>query len=367
MPKNKSAKQSLRSKDLNTTMEELLAALVSKNLNLISGQEVTGKVISLDKREIILDLGVKSEGVILSRDIPQNILAAAKIGDIIKAYVERPENENGQVLLTYERQTKQTREKPSLRWNKFIQAKNQTLELKAAVVEINRGGLILEVDGVRGFLPGSQIGVNFIKQVIPDMDLIGKELIVSVIEIDERSNRLIFSQKRKPDSAKEIDKFKPGEKKKIKITANLAFAAFAQVDDSFGIIFPQEISWQKVEDPATVLKVGEEVEANILSVDNDLGRLTLSIRQAQKDPFTDNSKNYQIDETVSATVAAITQIGVIFNLADGLEGFMPSSKLTGVNYEVGQKVNVRVDSIDSQRRKINLSPFLTTTKGLIYK
>lgn len=357
-----------KSANSNSTMEKLLASLSDKTLSLATGQEIEGRVVFLDKKEIILDLGTKSEGIILSKDIPHNILSSLKVGDTIKAYVAKAENENGQVSLTYDRpQSKTSRERSSFVWNKFLSAKNQNSLLKGTIIEGNYGGFILEVDGVRGFLPGSQIAASLIKKAVQAGDLIGQELIVSVIEIDQRNNRLIFSQKAKTTATGGLSKFKVGQKVQAKILSNLPFATFAQTEDAFAIIFPQEISWQRSEDPSAILKVGQEIEAIILSLDEDLSRLTLSVRQAQEDPFIESSKKYQTEDTVTTTVVATSPIGITFTLEDGLEGFMPSSKLGGTNYELGQKVSCLVDNIDHQRRKILLSPFLTTTKGLIYK
>lgn len=357
-------------------MEELLASLDSQTLSLQFAQEIEGTVVAILDKEVVLDLGTKSEGILPKKDLTPEQLKSLKVGDKFKSYVAQVENEFGQTILSVH---KQFARRPSfgrsrgrnIDWSRFTQVMNQNSKLSGNVVEVNKGGLILEVEGTRGFLPGSQIGIDALGKLVgAGNDIVGQNLQAQVIEIDQNNNRLIFSQKgmATDEVKKKLDHYKTGEGiSDAKMVAVYPFGAVAEFSGLFFIIYPQDIAWEKTEDPTAVLKVGDEVSGKILSVDKDYGRITLSLKAAKEDPFTKVAESFQADDVVSATVSAVSAQGVAFTLKDGIEGFMPSSKMGSGTYEVGQKINCLVDSVDTNRRRVNLVPMLTSTEGLIYK
>lgn len=267
----------------NTTMEALLASLEKKPLNLRRGQEVAGKVTAILSSDIIIDLGTKAEGILPRRDLTLDELDSIKVDDTIKAFVVQPESESGQVSLSKSRPFGTTALSTKLkRWQRFINALKNNASLKGRVIEQNKGGLLVEVDEVRGFLPASLTNPKWQNDL---SQLLGESVEVKVSEVDATKNRLIFSQ------------------------TNLVFDELVQ--------------------------------------------------------------DLQVDDIVKGRVGQITSLGVFVKLDNGLEGLIHSAKLATsgqlIDYKIGQEISCTVDEIDKERKRINLSPFITTTKGLIYK
>lgn len=385
-------------------MEELLASQSSESKPLIlhRGQEVEGEIVAINEKEITLDLGSKSEGIISTREAPN--LTELKIGSKLKAYVYMQENENGQTVLSWQKQAPRLdSDRGRFRdggqrggrsgrgrgpdWAKFTNALNQKTKLQGKVTEVNRGGLIVEVSGVRGFLPNSQVGFELLSKSgagplrlasgEAGMDnLIGQDLTVTVIEIDADNNKLIFSERGQvsSDTMALLKKFKNGQKVAGKIVAILPFGLVMSVKDEKGIgtveglVFISDVAWEKIDDLQAKFSVGQELEVVVASLDEELGRLNLSIKHLSEDPFAKLAEKYPIDEVVKGTVSEVSDKGVIIQLEDGMEGFLPAGKISpDTVYEAGKTVTALVDSVDAQKRKILLAPLVTSTAGLIYK
>lgn len=350
-------------------MEELLASQNKKLITLTRGQQIEGEVIAITDREITLDLGAKSEGIIPVREIPQDKLTNLKLGDKIKTYVLWPENESNQVSLAINQPIKTYGK--GIPWAKFLQASGQKTKLQGKVVEVNKGGLIVDVGGTRGFLPNSQVGFELLTKSANGMDdLIGRLITVTISEIDQNNNKLIFSQRGQvsDEVRKKLAEFEKGSQEKGKIVAILPFGLVVDIKGSEGLVFISDISWDKVEDLSKMYKAGLEIEVKVLGFDEDLGRLNLSIKHLSEDPFAKLIEQFPADEVVKGVVNEVTNSGVVFKLDQNAEGLLPSSKMDpNVNYEVGKSMSVLVDSVDLQRRRINLTPFITSTEGLIYK
>lgn len=384
------------------TMEELLASQSAQNKLLIlhRGQEVEGVVISITDKEITLDLGAKSEGVMSTRDFSPQQLSDLKVGSKLKAYVYMTENEHGQILLSLQKQVSAGRFEgsgkagsrgfrskggKSVAWSKFTQAQSQKSKLQGKVTEVNKGGLLVEVSGVRGFLPNSQVGFELLSKSGEGMDdLIGQDLTVTVIEVSPENNKLIFSERGQvsKETLAGLKEFKAGQKVKGKIVAILPFGLVMSVKGKTsaseaveGLVFISDVSWEKIDDLQSQFTIGQELEVLVSSLDEELGRLNLSIKQLTEDPFTKLAEKYPVDEVVKGTVSAVSEKGVTVELEDpaegeasGIEGFLPASKMDhSITYEKGNVATWLVDSVDLQRRKINLAPFVTSTAGLIYK
>lgn len=375
------------------TMEELLASQPQKLTTLYRGKEVEGKVVSISNKEITLDLGTKSEGVIQSRDIPATKLKDLKIGDKLKVFISMPENENGQAVLSLERSLDFARDRQdhlrggksrggrsrnepsrggrSISWSKLLQAQHQKSKLQGKVLEINKGGLIVDVGSSRGFLPNSQVGFELLSKASKGMeDLIGQNLTVTIIEIDQNNNKLIFSQRGQvsKEVKEKLTGFKKDQKTKGKIVAILPFGLVVDVFGVEGLVFISDVSWERVEDLSKTYTTDQEVEVLVLGLDEELGRLNLSIKQLSEDPFEELAKEFSADEVIKGEVVALSSAGVVVKLTNELEGFLPSSKMSpDISYEIGKSMTLLVDSVDSQRRRINLAPFVTSTAGLIYK
>lgn len=362
------------------TMEELLASQ-PKLVTLYRGQEVEGEIVAISEKEIILDLGTKSEGIIPTRDIPKDKLAVLKKGEKLKVFVNILENESGQVAVSLQKQLVVLRGGPSragrsrggrsIDWSKFIQAQNQKSKLQGKVLEVNKGGLIVEVSGARGFLPNSQVGFELLTKAGAGLEnLIGQDLTVIVVEIDSDNNKLIFSQRGQvsDDVLIKLKEFKNGQKTKGKIVAILPFGLVVDINKVEGLVFISDVSWEKVDDLSKIFSVGEELPVLVIGLDSELGRLNLSVKQLTEDPFAELAQKYPADEVVKGEITAVTDTGAVVKFEDGLEGFLPASKMeAGSTYETGKIVTLLVDSVDTRRRKINLAPMITSTAGLIYK
>lgn len=346
-----------------------------KPLFLHRGKEVEAKIISKTETELILDLGSKSDGILPARELPREQFGAIGVGDKIKVFVVETENESGQTVLSTRLPVRPSRfpdrgkKGRQVDWDRFTSASDQNTQFSGRVVEINKGGLIVEVDGARGFLPNSQIGFELIRKMGSTSDITGQDLTVLVSEVDTDNNRLIFTQKGLVSNQikSKLAEYKNGQKVNGKIAAILPFGLFVGVDSVGGLVFIGDVAWEKVEDLTKLYRVGDEVQVVVTGVDNDLGRLNLSIKKLQEDPFAKLAEKYPIDETVKGMIDEVAPGGVSIRLEDGTEGFIQPGKLGGTVYKAGQTATFLVDSIDSKRRRVNLAPLITSTAGLIYK
>lgn len=368
----------------NSIMEKLLASQNQRIIRLSRGQKIEGEIVSITDKEITLDLDTKAEGVLQRKEAQDQSL---KVGDKLKAYVYQTENESGQVVLSASQQTRSTtitngsRGGRGLAWDKFIRAQTLKSRLQGQVLELNKGGLIVEVEGVRGFLPNSQVGFDLLSKSGGGMEsLIGQILNLGVVEVDRNNNKLIFTQRGQvTDEVKnKLKEFKSNQRSGGKIVAVLPFGLIVSVKDRSssgrdemgveGLVFISDVSWEKVEDLSKDFKVGQEIEVVISGIDEELGRLNLSIKQLSEDPFAKLAEKYPADEVVKGEIISVSGLGVIVKLEDGIEGLLPAPKMdVNTTYEVSKSITLLVDNVDTARRKINLAPFVTSTAGLIYK
>ena len=361
----------------NQTMADLLAKQNDKTqYKLFRGQALKGSVIAILPQEIILDLGAKAEGVLFKKDLIQDYIDKLHIGMDLDVYVVYPESESGQVIVSTNFLKSGKTNVNFQKWNKFINSLGSTQTINGKGVELNRGGLVVESFGLRGFVPISQIATKFISS---PQDLIGKEMVLKVIEADPNTNRLIFAQKASltPDTREVLEKIEVGDKIKGRIEKVLSLGASAEIleiadkQDThklLGFIHVSDLSWERVEDASSKVSEGEEINAQVLSVDTELGKVNLSMKILQTDPFETLSQRYQSDDVVKGVIKEINPQGVVISLSDGVEGLLPNeSKDTDKVYIPGEEITLLIDKVDSQKRRITLAPFLTTTSGLIYK
>lgn len=370
-----------------SVMDQLLAGSFSKPKVFNRGDGVTGQVIAISDNEVTLDLGSKSEGVINKQSFFQNEPSGSssnkkdhwygdlKVGDKLEAYVMTPENESGQITLSMQKVSLKSTprsEAQMKRWQKYFQAMERKTTLMGRVTEINKGGLVVEVDRMRGFLPSSQLSLSAIaaKQAGRVEDLVGQEIPVNIIEANPENNRLIFTCKRQisGESSLKMDKIQVGQKIQGTVALVIPLCLLVDVDGTEGIVYSQEVAWQDVEDLNSIFASGQKIEAIVTGKDEVLGRLSLSVKQATVNPMAELMEKYQPDDVVKGTVAKITPTGVVVSLEGGVEGFIPSSKVeTGIVYAIGEQVTVMVDSLDKEKQKLYLAPFITSTKDLIYR
>ncbi len=349
-------------------MEKLLASS-PKISKLSRGQQVEGKILAKLAKELILEIGAKAEGLLPLRDFPKDQQETIKIGDKISAFVILPENESGQVILSLNPKALGSQRGKDQSWAKFQNAKDKKSKLQGKVLEINKGGFILEIEGTRGFLPNSQVGFELLVNLKTGLEtLIGQVINVTVTEVDLSNNRLIFSQRGQVSEGvlEKLKKYKAGDKVSGDIVAILPFGLVVDLEGVEGLVFISDVSWEKVENLDSY-KVGQEVEAQVLGIDEDLGRVNLSIKHLSEDPFAKIADKFSTDDVISGQITEVNEQGIAVALENGVEGFLPQAKIGENKYEVGKAASFLVDSVDTNRRRINLAPFVTSTEGLIYK
>ncbi len=354
------------------TMDELVMSLGEEAVfGFKRGQQVEGTIISATNREVLIDIGGKSEGILAAKEqlSSRDLIATMSPGDKIEATVLVPENEQGQVVLSLRKIGGEKR------WEELTAKIGSSEEIDAIVVDSNRGGLILDFSGLRGFLPTSQMS----SQERRPAKLMNKSLKVKVLEADRSSNRLIFSQKSAGISGEDLDKKKEvlakitvGDKFPGEITAVMPFGVFVRVEpvegESIeGLVHISEMSWEKVEDPNNEQKVGNKVEVVATAVLPEEGKLTLSIKRLKDNPWEEVASRYPKDTKVSGKVTRLTGFGAFVQIDKDVEGLMHISKIPPeLNVEVGQEIECTVESIDVVSRRISLAPILTE-KPLMYR
>lgn len=354
-PKSSTLIQNQQQKTHFSSMEELLA-VTGYQLNVLRrGQQVEGTVVDISPKEIVVDVGAKSEGIISGKEIElaSDLVADLKVGDKILATVVYPENEAGQVVLSLRKTGGEKR------WEQLI-AKQQSEEmLEVKGVEVNRGGLVVDYMGLRGFIPSSQLSQENIGKVDK---LVGQVIQARVVEVDKATNRLIFSQRPAvvpQEILDKLSKIKIGSTHIAKVTAVLPFGLFVTINGLEGLVHISELAWERVENLTNLFKVGDEVNVLVLGVDQVNGRLNLSIKQLTEDPWKKEAVKFSKDQKVTGTVTRLTPFGVFVNLVDKVEGLLHISKIPpDFRINVGDKIDCLVESVDLDSKRVSLTLLL---------
>jgi len=336
------------------TMEELLAQSSLPIKIFQVGDVVEGIVTEKTPKAIYLDIGGKTEGMVIDREMKAaaDFIKELKVGDKVLAVVTQPENDRGQTLLSLKKAALQKL------WQEFEEKLKTGEVVKVRGVQVNKGGLLVEAKGLSGFIPASQFSSALVGKV---QELTGKTLEVKVIEVDQAKNRLVFSEKAVSEAgllkeqAEALKKIKVGDVFEAQISGVMPFGFFAKVNSLEGLIHISEISWEKVEDPAKFHNVGDKVKVKVLGVDKKTGKLNLSIKQLLPDPWKDIEKKYPVDSKVKGTVVRLAPFGVFVKLEPGIEGLIHISKIPAEKtFEVGEKVDCFVEFLDKENRRLSL-------------
>jgi small subunit ribosomal protein S1 len=353
-------------------MEALLAASTTP-INIKRGDVVDGVIVRIDQDEILVDIGLKSEGVLSTKELPATgdwSFNELHLNDKVLVYIIQPETPEGHALLSLKRANAERQ------WRiAEEQYKNNEL-LKARVIDYNKGGLIVDVAGIRGFVPISQI-LNLKREEVASggenqetaaklQGMKDKELQLKIIEINRARNRLILSERlaaqewRQRRREELLDELKPGEVRRG-VVSNLAnFGAFVDLGGADGLVHISQLAWSRVNHPSEVLKVGQEVEVQVLSVDKEKKKIALSIKRAEVDPWTTVEQRYLPGQVVTGTITKIAPFGAFARIEDGIEGLIHLSELpTGMDPKTslheGQQLQLRILRIDAERRRLGLS------------
>ena len=343
------------------TMDELLATESVKQLT--QGEVVDGVVLTVHKHEVLIDLGPLGVGMVPRREIGygRNLVE----GDPVTASVVEQELDNGYSLLSLRKAAKDRG------WDEVQRIVDGGETIEVTAYDANRGGMLIELEGVRGFLPVSQLSAEHYPRVGgADKDeilqrlngLVGKSIKVRVLDVDRKANKLIFSEKEaiKDGLADRFANLKVGDTVTGVVTGVVDFGAFVNVEGIEGLVHISEISWERVNNPGDYVKVGDQIEAKIIAIDKD--RLSLSLKQLQEDPWMKEVEQFKKGDAVDGTVTRITPFGAFVQISPAVEALVHVSELgegTDADPEKVFKLNerkaFRVLDIDKDNRKISLS------------
>lgn len=343
-------------------MDELLAG--SEVQNLKSGDVVEGKITSVKKHEAWVDLGPYGVGVVMRREIGHG--QKLEPGQEVTTSVIDPEMDEGYALLSMRRAAKDRG------WDELqrIYDAGETIEINP--YDANRGGLLVELEGIRGFLPVSQLAAgNYPRVSGADKDeilqklnaLTKKSIKVRILDVSRKDNKLIFSEKEavKDDTQELFSKLKVGDTVEGLVTGVIDFGVFVNVDGIEGLIHISEISWERVDDPRDYIKNGDKVEAKIIAIDKD--RLSLSLKQMTEDPWLKEVKAFNKGDTAEGRITRITPFGAFVQLSPSVEALVHVSEMSGDEdsvdpekiFKLNEKKEFKVIDIDTESRKIALS------------
>lgn len=349
------------------TMEELLAATGYALKGVKKGDVLEGTITHVAPKEITVDIGGKTEGVVIDRELEnyRDVLMNLKPGDHVITQVIVAENDRGQAVLSLR---KSIFEKS---WNDLVALQKSGKPIEVVFKEPVRGGILVDYAGLRGYIPQSQLDATIAKQLDK---LSGRRATVKVMEVDHATNRLIFSQRAIAEGEmltkqKELlDAIPVGESVQAAITGVVPFGAFAKLTitkegethEIEGLIHISEIAWEKVENPGDYLKVGDSVKVKVIGVDRETGKVTLSLKQLLPDPWESVADMFEKDSTVKGTVSRVTPYGIFVTLSPGVEGLIHISKVSpGAEPKAGEEITCIVEDMKPDQRKISLSMTLT--------
>jgi len=342
--------------------EEMNSLIDGTVTDFDEGDLVTGTVVKIEHDEVLLDIGYKSEGVIPARELsirkdvnPADVVA---LGDKIEALVLQKEDKEGRLVLSKKRAEYERA------WNAVEEKFNSGETVEGEVIEVVKGGLILDI-GLRGFLPASLVDLRRVKDLAAYM---GTRIEARVIEMDRNRNNVVLSRRivleeaRKAERQEILSKLQVGMHLKGTVSSIVDFGAFVDLGGIDGLVHISELSWNHVNHPSEVVKVGQEVEVQVLDVDLNRERISLGLKQTTEDPWRSLVKKYPIGAIVEGTVTKLVTFGAFVDLGDGVEGLVHISEMAKSHVDapaqvctVGDVVQVKVMEIDLDRRRISLS------------
>jgi small subunit ribosomal protein S1 len=344
------------------TPEELKEAIEASLKLFNEGDILEGTVVRIDRDEVLLDIGYKSEGVIPTKELsirhdvdPSQVV---KVGDQVEALVLQKEDKEGRLILSKKRAQYERA------WGRIEEVMQSGGTIKGPVIEVVKGGLILDI-GLRGFLPASLVDLRRVRDLHP---FVGTELEAKIIELDRNRNNVVLSRRafleesQSEGRKKFLESLQKGERRKGTVSSIVNFGAFVDLGGVDGLVHVSELSWKHVDHPSEVVQVGQEVEVEVLDVDLERERVSLSLKATQEDPWKEFERKYSAGEIIDGQVTKLVPFGAFVRVAAGIEGLVHISEISDQHIEtpesvlsVGQEVRVKVIEVDVPRRRISLS------------
>ncbi len=352
------------------TMAELLASAKSKVKSFSVGQRIEGKVIAKTPKSLILDIGGKSEGIVAEKAFAEarDFIKSLKVGDVVTASVLISESREGAVLLSLREASS------SSLWDSLREAQEKGTAVAVFGKNANQAGVTVEVEGLIGFIPGSQLGKETARN---PQGLVGKYFKAKILEINKEESKLVLSEKEVSEAAeiklsKEIlEKIKEVEVYDGEVTTVASFGCFVKLDlgkdkpSVEGLVHISELSWGRTESIDKVVKIGDKIKVKVLGLKD--GKLALSVRQALKNPWEEADKKYKAGENLKGKVVKISDFGMFIEIEPGIEGLVHLTQIPpGAKFTEGQEVNIYVEEIDSKNKKMSLGLVLSS-KPIGYK
>jgi small subunit ribosomal protein S1 len=358
-------------------MERFLNDPAHDYRNLKYGDTVDGTIMRIDKDEILVDIGAKAEGIVPSREmqsLPAEDRAALRVGSELLVFIVQSEDKEGRAILSVDK----ARQEKS--WRILQTAYEKSDVITARVVNYNKGGLLVNLDGVRGFVPASQVnGISRGPDTQKQSDMarmVNTDLQLKVIEINRNRNRLILSERQAVQEAREskkdelLSRLKEGDVRTGTVSSVCDFGAFVDIGGADGLVHLSEISWSRVKHPSEVLKPGDKVQVSILSIDQDRKRIALSIKRTQSEPWTRAGERYQLGQIVEGTITQLASFGAFARIEDGIEGLIHVSEMGDERIQhpkevvaEGDTIQARIIRIDPARKRMGLSLRLSREVG----
>jgi small subunit ribosomal protein S1 len=326
------------------------------------GQVVTGHVVRIDKDEVLVDIGYKSEGVIAANELSIRKSVDPKdevhLGEEVDAIVLIKEDQDGRLMMS------KKRARFEKAWRRIETAAESGEPVEGTVIEVVKGGLIIDL-GVRGFLPASLVDIRR----VPNLDeYMGTKIESKVIELNRSRNNVVLSRRavleeeRKEVRQQILDRLQPGLVVEGQISNIVDFGAFVDLDGIDGLIHISELSWSHVNHPSEILTIGDTVKVKVLDIDRDRQRISLGLKQTQEDPWQRIVDTYNVDDELAGKVTKVVTFGAFVEILDGVEGLVHISELAPHHVEnprevvhPGEEIRVRILEIDSERRRLSLS------------
>jgi small subunit ribosomal protein S1 len=343
--------------------EEAFLAAIDETIKYFNdGDIVDGVVVKVDRDEVLLDIGYKTEGVIPSRELsikhdvdPNEIVT---VGDEVEALVLQKEDKEGRLILSKKRAQYERA------WGQIEKIKEDDGVVTGHVIEVVKGGLILDI-GLRGFLPASLVEMRRVRDLQP---YVGKEIEAKIIELDKNRNNVVLSRRAWLEQTQSevrssfLQQLQKGQIRSGVVSSIVNFGSFVDLGGVDGLVHVSELSWKHIDHPSEVVEVGQEVTVEVLEVDMDRERVSLSLKATQEDPWQQFARTHQIGQIVPGKVTKLVPFGAFVRVDDGIEGLVHISELAERHVElpeqvvtVGKEVMVKVIDIDLERRRISLS------------
>ena len=342
--------------------EDLLAAIDATIKDFNDGDIVEGRIVKVDRDEVLLDIGYKTEGVIPSRELsikhdvdPSEVVS---VGDEVEALVLQKEDKEGRLILSKKRAQYERA------WGTIEKVKEEDGVVTGTVIEVVKGGLILDI-GLRGFLPASLVEMRRVRDLQP---YVGKQIEAKIIELDKNRNNVVLSRRAWLEQTQSevrttfLRELQKGQVRSGVVSSIVNFGAFVDLGGVDGLVHVSELSWKHIDHPSEVVEVGLEVTVEVLDVDMDRERVSLSLKATQEDPWQHFARTHAIGQVVPGKVTKLVPFGAFVRVDDGIEGLVHISELAERHVElpeqvvtVGEDIFVKVIDIDLERRRISLS------------